>query len=119
LAWFAQVRQSLAYGIKSANNNDRQFNSCGAWHGTAEYANYIRRKKMVCATRSFEALYSRMQCAVPSPDRIQQLELEIRNGWSPQTRARRAAAGAYRVDVILALAQLQKRENILNRLRSH
>jgi hypothetical protein len=74
---------------------------------------------MVCATRSFEALYSRMQLSdVPSPDRIQQLALEIRNAWSPQTRAKRAAAAADRVDVILALAQLRNRENILNRLRS-
>jgi hypothetical protein len=74
---------------------------------------------MVCATRSFEALYSHMQQRdVPSPDHIRQLALEIRNGWSPQTRARRAAAGAYCVDVILALAQLRNRENMLNRLRS-
>jgi hypothetical protein len=84
-----------------------------------EGVNYTRRKKMVCATRSFEALYSRMQQPdVPAPDRIQQLALKIRNGWSPQTRARRAAAGAYRVDVMLTLAQLRNRENILNRLRS-
>jgi hypothetical protein len=74
---------------------------------------------MVCATRSFEALYSRLQQEdVPTPDRIQKLALEIRNGWSPQTRARRAAAGACRVDVIVALAQLKSRENTLNRLRS-
>jgi hypothetical protein len=74
---------------------------------------------MVCATRSFEALYSRMQQAdVPSPERIRQLALEIRNGWSPQTRAERAAAGTYHVDVILTLAQLRNRENVLNRLRS-
>jgi hypothetical protein len=74
---------------------------------------------MVCATRSFETLYSHMQLFdVPSPERIQRLALEIRNGWSPQTRASRAAAGAYRVDVIIALAQLRSRENILNRLRS-
>jgi hypothetical protein len=73
---------------------------------------------MVCATRSFEELYSRTQRDVPSPDCIRQLALEIRNGWSPQTRAKRAAAGAYRVDVLLSLAQLRNRENILNRLRS-
>jgi hypothetical protein len=73
---------------------------------------------MVCATRSFEELYSRMQRDVPSPDRIQQLALQIRNGWSAQTRAKRAAAAADRVDVILALAQLRNRENALNHLRS-
>jgi hypothetical protein len=74
---------------------------------------------MVCATRSFEALYSRIQpLDVPSPDRIQQLALEIRNSWPPQTLARRAAAGAYRVDVMLTLAQLRNRESMLNRLRS-
>jgi hypothetical protein len=74
---------------------------------------------MVCATRSFEDLYSRMQSRdVPPPERIRQLALEIRNGWSPQTRAKRAAVGAYRVDVLLSLAQLRNRENILNRLRS-
>jgi hypothetical protein len=74
---------------------------------------------MVCATSSFEALYSRtQQRAVPSSNRIQQLALQIRNGWSPETRAKRAATGACRLDVILALAQLRERENILNRLRS-
>jgi hypothetical protein len=74
---------------------------------------------MVCATRSFVDLYSRMQSRdVPPPERIRQLALEIRNGWSPQTRAKRAAAAAYRVDVILAIAQLRNRENILNRMRS-
>ena len=84
-----------------------------------EGANLIGRKKMVCATRSFEALYSRVQpLDVPLPDRIQKLALEVRNGWSPQIRAKRAAAAADRVDVILALAQLRSRENILNRLRS-
>jgi hypothetical protein len=75
---------------------------------------------MVCATRSFKALYSRMQSPDgPSPERIRKLALEIRNGWSPQMRAKRAAAGAYRVDVLLSLAQLRSREHILNRLRSH
>jgi hypothetical protein len=74
---------------------------------------------MVCATRSFEALYSRTQrFDVPSSDRIRQLALEIRNGWSPQIRAKRAAAAAYRVDILLTLAQLRNRENELNRLRS-
>ena len=73
---------------------------------------------MVCAARSFEKLYSRMQQDVPSSDRIQQRALEIRNSWSPQIRARRAAAAAARLDVILALAQLRSRENILNWLRS-
>jgi hypothetical protein len=73
---------------------------------------------MVCATRSFEKLYSRTQRDVPSMDRIQQLALEIRNGWSPQIRAKRAAAAADRVDVLLTLAQLRYRENVLNRLRS-
>jgi hypothetical protein len=74
---------------------------------------------MVCATRSLEALYSRTQQRdVPSPDRIQRLALETRYVWSPQTRAKRAVAGACGVDVILALAQLRDRENILNRLRS-
>ena len=114
-----KARRRLALGTGTANNDYRQFNRCCAWDGTAECANYTRRMKMVCATRSFEALYSRTQpCDVPSPDRIQQLALEIRNGWSPQTRAKRAAAGACRVDVLVALAQLQIRENILNRLRS-
>jgi hypothetical protein len=47
---------------------------------------------------------------VPSPDRIRQLALEIRNGWSPQTRAKRSGAGAYHVDAILTLAQLKSRE---------
>jgi hypothetical protein len=73
---------------------------------------------MVCATRSFEELYLRMQRDIPSPDSIRQLALEIRNGWSSQTRAKRAAAGAYRADVLLALAQLRNRENALNHLRS-
>jgi hypothetical protein len=74
---------------------------------------------MVCAARSFADLYSRMQSRdVPPPERIRQLALEIRNGWSPQTRAKRAAAGTHRVDVLLALAQLRSRENILTRLRS-
>jgi hypothetical protein len=71
---------------------------------------------MVCASRSFEGLYSRLQSQdVPPPERIRQLAVEIRNGWSPQVRARRAAAGAIRVNVLLALAQLRSRENILNR----
>jgi hypothetical protein len=84
-----------------------------------EGANYTGRKKMVCATRSFEDLYSRMQLSdVPRPERIRQLAVEIRDGWSPQTRAKRAAAAANRVDVILAIAQLRNRDNILNRLRS-
>ena len=74
---------------------------------------------MVCATRSFEALYLRTKrFDVPSTDRIRELALEIRNGWPPQTRATRAAA-AYRVDVLLTLAQLRAREKILNRLGSH
>jgi hypothetical protein len=74
---------------------------------------------MVCATRSFEALYSRKHLPeVPSPEHIRQLALEICKGWSSQTRAKRAAAGAYHVDVILTLAQLRSRENILNRSRS-
>ena len=69
---------------------------------------------MVCATRSFEALYSRTRARdVPSPDHIQQLALAIRNGWSPQTRAKRAAVGAERAETILALAQLQSREEKL------
>jgi hypothetical protein len=84
-----------------------------------EGGNLIGKKKMVCATRSFEALYSRTQLRdVPSPERIEQLALEIRNGWSPQTRAKRAAVGAVRVNAILALAQLRNREHALNRLRS-
>jgi hypothetical protein len=71
---------------------------------------------MVCASRSFEGLYSRLQSRnVPPPERIQQLAVEIRNCWSPQIRARRAAAGAARVNVLLALAQLRSRENILSR----
>lgn len=74
---------------------------------------------MVCANRSFQTLYSRMQSAeAPSPDRIQQMALEIRNGWSSQARAKRAAVGASRVDAMLALAQLRNRENVLNRLQS-
>jgi hypothetical protein len=71
---------------------------------------------MVCASRSFEGLYSRLQSQdVPPPERIRQLAVEIRNGWSPQVRARRAAAGAARVNVLLALAQLRSRESILSR----
>jgi hypothetical protein len=85
---------------------------------TKEGAIYTGRKKMVCATRSFAELHSRIQRDVPSPDRIQQLALEIRNAWSPQTREKRAATAANRLDVLLALAQLRTRENILNRLRS-
>jgi hypothetical protein len=74
---------------------------------------------MVCATRAFEALYSRLQQGdVPSPDGIQSLALEIRNGWSVRTRAKRAEAGAHRLDVILTLAQLKNRQDALNRLRS-
>jgi hypothetical protein len=71
---------------------------------------------MVCANRSFEALYSRTQALkVPSPDRIRQLTREVRNGWSPQTRAKRAAVGAERAETILALAQLQSREEKLQK----
>jgi hypothetical protein len=85
----------------------------------AELANYARREKMVCATRAFEALYLRNQPRdVPSPEHIRQLALAIRKGWSPQTRAKRTAAAAYRVDVLLTLAQLRNRENLLNRMRS-
>jgi hypothetical protein len=74
---------------------------------------------MVCAARSFEALYSSMRSPdVPSPERIRQLALEIRNGWSPQASAKPAAASKYHVDVLLTLAQLRSRENVLNRLRS-
>jgi hypothetical protein len=74
---------------------------------------------MVCANRSFESLYSRMQLAdAPSPGRIQHLALEIRNGWTSQTRAKRAAVGACRLDAMLALSQLRNRENILTHLRS-
>jgi hypothetical protein len=74
---------------------------------------------MVCATRSFERLYSRVQQGdVPSSDRIQTLALEFRNSWSLQTRAKRAAAGVYRVDALLTLTQLRDREDILKRMRS-
>jgi hypothetical protein len=69
---------------------------------------------MVCANRSMDALRSRKQLHdFPSAERIFQLALEIRNGWSSQTRARRAAAGVCRVDVLLALAQLKSREQKL------
>jgi hypothetical protein len=72
---------------------------------------------MVCANRSFRALYSRMQSA-PSAARIRQLAQEVRNGWTPQTRAKRAAVGACRLETVLALAQLRNREQVLNRLSS-
>ena len=72
---------------------------------------------MVCATRSFEALYSRTQAIDrPPPDDICQLAREIRKGWSPQTRAKRAAAGSKRAEAILTLVQLQSREE---RLQNH
>jgi hypothetical protein len=42
---------------------------------------------------------------VPSPTRIRELTAEIRNGWSPATRARRAGQGANRVEIMMASAR--------------
>lgn len=41
---------------------------------------------------------------VPSPDRIRHLAKEIRSTWSPGTRARRAAEGFRRVELMVLSA---------------
>jgi len=41
---------------------------------------------------------------VPSPDRIQQMAADIRKIWSSRTRARRAAEGLRRVELMVASA---------------
>ncbi len=57
---------------------------------------------MICATKSRRnKLYG-----VPSPTRIQQLTAEIRDGWSPKTRARRSALGSSRVEFMVVSALL-------------
>jgi len=57
---------------------------------------------MVCATGSLNSRLSRFAPApAPSPERIRQLTAAIRNGWSPQTRASRAALGSTRVEMLI------------------
>jgi hypothetical protein len=57
---------------------------------------------MVCATRASNTLHSHFTPALPpSPERIRQLTAKIRKGWSPRTRASRAALGSTRVEVLI------------------
>lgn len=61
---------------------------------------------MICQTRPRKnaAQPSNAPFGVPSPARIRHLAAKIQMNWSPRTRARRAAVGAKRVELMLVSA---------------
>ena len=68
----------------------------------AETALAPKEQNMICTPRSNKHRNLRNELlGVPSTDRIRHLAKEIRSTWSPATRARRAAEGCRRVEVML------------------
>jgi hypothetical protein len=56
---------------------------------------------MVCATQRHAFVNRFRPVEAPSLHRIKQLTAEIRETWSPQTRASRAVNGASRVEIMM------------------
>ncbi len=56
---------------------------------------------MICTTTTSPKAARDEFYGVPSADRIRQLAAEIRKTWSPKTRARRAAQGCRRVELMI------------------